>query len=302
MKKSKKIVLILITIVALFSLFSVSAFAITESEVQQQVNEKGKEAVTGNVFIWFLCAIAFLKVSQKIDSFMSSLGINVGHTGGSMLGEAMIAARGLSKMKSGFSGGGFSNKSGSSNIAGAATRFSSGGLTGMVGRQFTRGAANSVTGQGNNPVSKTMFNSSLKKGGDFANGVISSVARGNIAQSGSITGTTASQALSSYMGFTGENDAPHYDGVEIGGGRITGIETSAENPNGKEFAMYDASQYMPPDGEHFKTDTADGAKWYLQYAQDTVQKTPVMKENGKIAYKEEIVQKLPPVPRRKDKI
>lgn len=36
-----------------------------------------------------------LKVSQKIDNFMSSLGINVGHTGGSMLAEAMIAMRGI---------------------------------------------------------------------------------------------------------------------------------------------------------------------------------------------------------------
>lgn len=40
-----------------------------------------------------------LKVSQKIDSFMSSLGINVGHTGGSMLAEAMIAMRGIGVAK-----------------------------------------------------------------------------------------------------------------------------------------------------------------------------------------------------------
>jgi hypothetical protein len=31
-----------------------------------------------------------VKVSQKIDSFMSSLGINVGHTGGSLMAEATI--------------------------------------------------------------------------------------------------------------------------------------------------------------------------------------------------------------------
>ena len=42
-----------------------------------------------------LCAIAFLKVSQKVDSFMSGLGINVGHTGGNMIAELMVAARGL---------------------------------------------------------------------------------------------------------------------------------------------------------------------------------------------------------------
>ena len=94
MRKTRKILLVLTLALVFASLSAVPAFAVTEAEVQQQVNSIGKEGVTGNVFIWFLCAIGFLKVSQKIDSFMSSLGINVGHTGGSMLAEAMIAARG----------------------------------------------------------------------------------------------------------------------------------------------------------------------------------------------------------------
>ena len=71
----------------------VLASELTEAEVEQAVAEQGKEAVTGNVFIWFLCAIAFLKVSQKIDSFMASLGINVGNTGGNMMAELLIAGR-----------------------------------------------------------------------------------------------------------------------------------------------------------------------------------------------------------------
>lgn len=41
-----------------------------------------------NLFVWFLCAIAFLKVSQKIDSFMAGLGISVGHIGGVVTGTA----------------------------------------------------------------------------------------------------------------------------------------------------------------------------------------------------------------------
>ena len=87
------------TAAALCFSFCQPVFAMTESEIQDQVNAMGKEAASGNVLIWFLCAIAFLKVSQKIDSFMSSLGINVGHTGGSMLAEAMIAARGIGGLK-----------------------------------------------------------------------------------------------------------------------------------------------------------------------------------------------------------
>ena len=84
--------LLLLTLVLVMS---TSAFAISESDVESAVSASGKEAVSGNVLVWFLCAIAFLKVSQKIDSFLSSLGLNVGHTGGSMLSEAMIAMRAI---------------------------------------------------------------------------------------------------------------------------------------------------------------------------------------------------------------
>ena len=84
--------------------FSTPVFALTESEVEAQIEASGKEAVVGNVLIWFLCAVGFLKVSQKIDSFMQSIGMNVGQTGGSLLSEALIATRGIS-MIAGVAGG-----------------------------------------------------------------------------------------------------------------------------------------------------------------------------------------------------
>ena len=99
MKKFKKILFLALMVAALSCLFCQPAFAISEEEVQAQVDAVGKETVSGNVLIWFMCAIGFLKVSQKIDSFMASLGVNVGHTGGSMLAEAMIAAKGIGGFK-----------------------------------------------------------------------------------------------------------------------------------------------------------------------------------------------------------
>lgn len=69
MKKSKRIFTILLLAALLISVLCVPAFALTESEVEAQVAATSKSAVTGNVLIWFLCAVAFLKVSQKIDSF-----------------------------------------------------------------------------------------------------------------------------------------------------------------------------------------------------------------------------------------
>ena len=91
----KRFFLNCLLILALVLVMSTNAFAISESDVESAVSASGKEAVSGNVLVWFLCAIAFLKVSQKIDSFLSSLGLNVGHTGGSMLSEAMIAMRAI---------------------------------------------------------------------------------------------------------------------------------------------------------------------------------------------------------------
>ena len=97
MKYKKPILtaLVLVSCLVLFCSMPVFAAELTEAQVEEAVAEQGKEAVTGNVFIWFLCAIAFLKVSQKIDSFMASLGINVGNTGGNMMAELLIAGRGL---------------------------------------------------------------------------------------------------------------------------------------------------------------------------------------------------------------
>ncbi len=68
LKRLKKILFLALMVAALSCLFCQPAFAISEEEVQAQVDAVGKEAVSGNVLIWFMCAIGFLKVSQRIDS------------------------------------------------------------------------------------------------------------------------------------------------------------------------------------------------------------------------------------------
>ena len=298
MKKLKTAVSMLLLSLSLTFMQAMPVLAVTEDEVAAN----GKEETAGSIFIWFLCAIAFLKVSQKIDSFMSSLGINVGHTGGSMVGELMVAAKGLTTAKNISTGGSFRGGS----IRGGSTMnhasVLSSGLAGAVGRQFSQSAINTVTGQSSNPISRRAFETSVKKGGEFANSVTGAVAQGNISYTGSMTGPQAAQALTSYMGQTGIPDAPDYSGVEIGGGRIMGTETGIEHPNGSSFAMYHTDQYMAPEGSYDTVTTADNATWYRQYATDTVERTPYMTEKGQIAYHESIVQKLPNMPKRKDRV
>ena len=84
------------------------------------------------------------------------------------------------------------------------------------------------------------YQSSLEKGGDFANNVISNIAQGNYGQVGSIKGDGAVSAFQSYMGIQNEDKTDHsHTNVEIGGGRITGVE-SGSNGDSREFAMYHA--------------------------------------------------------------
>lgn len=534
----KRFFLNCLLMLTLVLVMSTSAFAISESDVESAVSASGKEAVSGNVLVWFLCAIAFLKVSQKIDSFLSSLGLNVGHTGGSMLSEAMIAMRAINTTTSavGSALGSRSHHasapaSGKSGVGSAASAgFFSGGLVGMASRKIASDAVRTATAEKNivqpqqaeatvsrthassdthsgsqsaseqqrqnasqldqnqqtvssravnseqreksqqalhesqhsmdasqlhqdtqtaqeqqfhaalhtedqqashlafqseqgefvgsvvqsdefdasseearteqsqvmqsalqqeqigvtqreqaqytqqdmqtdtfrqvesqsrqhtaqsdkqffsvrNGLSKTtiaertvqaqerpgrflhsrtmsaapasaptqfhsfggtLFAKSLYQGGAFANDVIGTVAKGDYRTTGSITGETATRSLMSYMGFTalGEHatNIPRYQDVEIGGGRITGREFTPEHPGGIDFCMYHADQYAQPKGDYSKVYSADDAAWYKQYAADTVERKPYQAEDGKIAYHEKIVQKLPNPPQRKDRM
>ena len=329
--------------IATFFICSSAVLALTVGDVEAQISATSKEAVSGNVLIWFLCAVAFLKVSQKIDSFMSSLGINVGHTGGNMLAEAMLATRGIGEGQKLFGGGGFGGRgsggggtSGSSRVPGssgaggsgvASGGFLSGGLAGAVGRQVTRSAVQNATGQGGGFVGGAAFSASLDKGGDFASGIVGTVAKGSIAATGTMTGDDAATGLASYLGYSVSPgsvssstasasiaptttsastsvpfDTPQFSNVEIGGGRITGIETTDDEPGGIQFGMYNMDQYLPPEGEHSIVESIDGAKWYKQYATDTVDKSPYMAPDGSIAFNESIVKKMPRIPPRKDRV
>ena len=394
---------------------TVPALAITESEVEAQISASSRESVTGNVLIWFLCAVGFLKVSQKIDSFLASMGVTVGHTGGSMMAEAMIAMKSVTMMAGaagkavgGFArkGGGTSGSPGSSGAPGAtgASWPLKGGLAGVVSRKMSRDAVKTATTQtkaATSHASKTasashtatataahtssaaqrerstsqqtatfrqtaasqqtvkgrqtatqqhtatasqtsssrqastqrqsqsktamfskavsrissvrptslggaMFTRSLLSGGQFAHEVIGKVASGDIRSTGSISGDLAAQALLAYTGITALGDQatekPVYSGVEIGGGRITGTETTSDHPRGIAFGMYHAGQYAKPDGAFQPVHTADGQLWYKQYAVDTVVKTPFKAPDGEVDYHKDIVKKLPDPPKRKDRM
>lgn len=184
----------------------------------------------GNFLIWFLCAIGFLKISQKIDNFMQMLGINVGRTGSSMLGEAAIAMRGLGMTGKAIGGGGGSSSgSGSYNSSNSETILQ-GGLAGVVGRQFNQNAISNITGKSDSiasNIARSVYNSSIQNGGGFSTNVISTVAKGDVARTGSIKGDDAVQAFQSYMGIDRANSQKEIN--------TAGMEKSSESAMNSVF-------------------------------------------------------------------
>lgn len=207
----KRKTILLLTIAGTIALLSTTAFALDESEVQSAIAASSETEVAGNIFIWLLCAVAFLKISQKIDSFLAGLGVNVGRTGGSMLAELMVAGRAIGTA-AGAAGGalggifnrGHSNATNNTQAAGQAFTGGGSGLAGIAMRAVGNAAAASTTGRGSglgSIIGGAAYAASAKSGGNFASDVVGAVATGNIAKVGSMTGDRASSALTSYLGF-----------------------------------------------------------------------------------------------------
>ena len=204
----KKTLFTLFTVINLVLLYCPAALALTEDEAAAAVDAQGKDAVSGNLFLWLLCAIAFLKVSTKLDGILHSLGIGVSRSPGSMLSETLLAFRGFEIGKA-FMGLGAAKAAATT----AATKNTpgntyAGGLSGMVSRHVQQSTASSISGQSGGigaSLGGTMYHNSLGKDGGFASKVIGSIATGQT--SGCITGDSAVEALNGYFAGTSDMDA-----------------------------------------------------------------------------------------------
>lgn len=166
---------------------------------------RAKDAVSGNLFLWLLCAIAFLKVATKLDGILHSLGIGVSRSPGSMLSEALLAFRGFEIGKAFMGLGTAKTAVALANAKNTPSSTFAGGLSGMVSRHVQQSTASSISGQSGGigaSLGGAMYHNSLGKEGGFASKVIGSIATGQIG--GSITGDSAVEALNGY--FTGTSD------------------------------------------------------------------------------------------------
>lgn len=242
----RKLVILLPGMAAMAVCWALPALAVSEADVEAAVASQGKEAVSGNLFVWFLCAIAFLKVSTKLDSILQAMGLGVGRAPGSILAEAFMALRGMQAGKAILSGqmpgAGGRGAAG----AGAASAFS-GGLAGMVSSKLETDTAASMSGSGGGVTSgigASLYKSTLGQDGGFASRVIGSVATGQTP--GAIHGAAAEEAMQSY--FAGTPDPAPAQGsadtasAEMPIGGVGSIPTSADGA-----VLDDAGADVPAD-------------------------------------------------------
>ena len=199
----------------------------------------------GNFLIWFLCAVGFLKISQKIDNFMQMLGINVGRTGSAMLGEAVIAMKGISAAGKTISGGGSGAADSGSYMASGSETILQGGLAGAVGRQFNQNAIRNITGKSDSiasNIARSVYNSSIRNGGGFSANVISQVANGDISRIGSIKGDDAVRAFQSYMGIDQINSRKESATAGMEEAPSPAMEHIFENQNTYSDSSYEGMQ------------------------------------------------------------
>lgn len=204
----KKTLFTLFTAINLVLLYCPAALALTEDEAAAAVDAQGKDAVSGNLFLWLLCAIAFLKVSTKLDGILHSLGIGVSRSPGSMLSEALLAFRGFEIGKAFIGLGAAKAAAATTNTKTTPSNTFAGGLSGVVSRHVQQSTASSISGQSGGigaSLGGSMYHNSLGKDGGFASKVIGSIATGQTG--GSITGDSAVEALNGYFASTSDAEA-----------------------------------------------------------------------------------------------
>ena len=75
----------------------------------------------GNIFLWLFCALAFLKVAQRFDAYLASLGLNVAQTGSGIGMEILAATKLLGGFGRGVKAGAVPNRT--PNPSGFAAKF-----------------------------------------------------------------------------------------------------------------------------------------------------------------------------------
>jgi hypothetical protein len=253
----------------------------------------------GNIFLWIFCALAFLKIAQKFDSILSSLGLNLAQTCGHMGMEMLMASRVLtgfggkaSRTEGSMFGAGSNMMSGtaltSDSISSVASRHPS--VSGSIGGNIAdRSLANymphlsgtkvngtaisggqistTATAPNGKEASVRMYNSSMYDKPDTPHSVVKAADGSTWYQTAS--GEGMSSFYSPAQNFTGDvSEAAQvkaaFPDVEDGTAlrSVDDGVIEATNPDGSNSMWYNSGIYQEPEAPHETISSADGVSWY----------------------------------------
>lgn len=234
------------------------------SSVGQYIGNGGAVSTGhGSIFLWFFCALAFLKTAQRFDSYLASIGLNVAQTGSSMGMEMLMAARVLT----GFAGSASSAGSVFRNTSAAGTATATGFAAGFANRfkpnSYVRDAVvegGSRMGLGGSVgfVGRAFGGIAARNGATLTGDSISSVATRPDSVSGSIGGDIANRSLGNYMPQLGRHTLSN---TQITGGHISTTATDAAGKS-SNVELFNAAQFEAPTAPHSMVNAADGSSWY----------------------------------------
>lgn len=200
----------------------------------------------GSIFLWFFCALAFLKTAQRFDSYLASLGLNVAQTGSSMGMEMLMVARVLSGVSGGAKSAGNVFKGGS---AATGTGAAASGFASALSGKF----------KGNSYVRDAVVDGGQRMGMGGSVGFVGRAFGGMAARNGAVlTGDSIASVASRPENVSGsalwynnayydEPDAPHEVLTAANGVDWYAMQPPAEAPAfeaGEEAAAYNRAMFQ----------------------------------------------------------
>ena len=208
----------------------------------------------GNIFLWLFCALAFLKVAQRFDAYLASLGLNVAQTGSGIGMEILAATKLLGGFGRGVKAGAVPNRT--PNPSGFAAKFRG---NSFVRDAVTRGGERMGAGGGIGFVGRMVGKMAASGGATLNAASIASVACRPPSVSGRIDGVIADRSLGRFL--------PALSGLSLSGTQIRGgrIATTVMGANGAKTGVqcYNAALYERPCTPCREVSGADGSRWYL---------------------------------------
>jgi hypothetical protein len=238
------------------------------------------DGYTSNFLFWMFAALAWLKIGQRVDTYLATIGMSAAQTGSSMAMEMLMASRVVSSVGSGIAGRAssvFTRNGGSSGVASGATGGSpiTGGggaaspFTNFLGRASvanTQADANSINGQYTTPFSAASWLGRHVAGAQTAmseqglsGSAISRVA--NNANDPRVLGSSALDRGLANGNYISSLNGQNLSGSQVSSGHISTTATGADG-SATDLDFWNTSMYDQPEGGFSVVSAADGSSWY----------------------------------------